>query len=297
MERMALRFLPTRRSRRTAPRALATLPHGCGALDLFVQDPVGLPLPGARTKLTGPDGREATRGRTDPNGIFTATLPPGSYQLSVAAEGFEPLRTSVLVEQDERTTLPPATMDVAPAPRLPQPGEWRIDPAHTSVRFIARHIGLAEVHGRFNAFEGRLLVGPDPQQSFMEVAIEAASIDTNVPARDNHLRSSDFLDAANYPYLHFASERFVHRGGSRWTVQGVLNLHGVSRNVQLDTRYLGVGTGMEGELRTACAASTELHREDFTLNWRKMLEAGIAVVGATIRIELDVQCVQAAAVR
>lgn len=87
--------------------------------------------------------------------------------------------------------------------------------------------------------------------------------------------------------MQFTSERFVHRGGSRWAVQGVLNLYGVNRNVSLDTRYLGIGTGITGETRAACSASTELHREDFTPDWRSMIRRGIA----TIRVELDLQAV------
>jgi len=100
--------------------------------------------------------------------------------------------------------------------------------------------------------------------------------------------------AANNPYLYFSGGKFVHRHGTLWTISGVLDLHGVARTIQLDTTYLGRGAGMQGELRAACQAVTELHREDFTLNWRKALARGIAVIGATIRIELDISVVQAA---
>ncbi|GAA3034794.1 polyisoprenoid-binding protein YceI [Streptomyces olivoverticillatus] len=78
----------------------------------------------------------------------------------------------------------------------------------------------------------------------------------------------------------------------------MLNLHGVNRNVSLDTRYLGIGTGtgtgtgtIMGETRAACSASTELHREGFTLDWRSMIRRGIAMIGATMRVELDIQAV------
>ncbi|MER5784528.1 YceI family protein, partial [Streptomyces mobaraensis] len=155
----------------------------------------------------------------------------------------------------------------------------------------ARHIGLAQVHGRFNGFEGTLWVGDRMEESRLDVVIETASIDTGVRQRDEHLRSAEFLGVAQYPYMQFTSERFVHRGGPRWSVQGVLNLHGVSRNVALDTRYLGIGTGIMGETRAACSAVTELHREDFTLNWKSMIQRGIAMIGATIRVELDIQAV------
>jgi hypothetical protein len=93
-----------------------------------------------------------------------------------------------------------------------------------------------------------------PEQSAMHVVIDASSIDTNVKMRDDHLRSADFLDVDRFPTLEFYSDRFAHRGGNRWAVTGALSLHGVTRTITLDTEYLGVGNGMEGEVRAACRA-------------------------------------------
>ena len=87
------------------------------------------------------------------------------------------------------------------------------------------------------------------------------------------------------------SPRCAHRGGNRWAITGALSLHGVTRTVTLDAEYLGMGSGMEGETRAACRATAELHRDDFTVSWQTMLARGIAVVGPTIKIELDVQFV------
>jgi polyisoprenoid-binding protein YceI len=288
---MAIGFFSRYRDR-AAHRTYAAIPQGAGALDLTVLDPVGLPMPGAGISLKSSGNRKVVRGETDPHGMFTANLPPAEYQVLVTCDGFRPIRFNASTSPGARSVLPPLTLDLAPAPPLPAPGHWAIDPAHTSVRFVARHIGLAEVHGRFNAFQGALLIAPNIEQSQIDVVIDAASIDTNVQMRDDHLRSADFLNVERYPYLRFESNRFVHRGGSQWSVQGALQLHGMRRSVSLDTRYLGLGTGMEDELRVACNASAELHREDFTLDWRKMLSAGIAVVGATIRIELDIQAIR-----
>ncbi|NLU70361.1 YceI family protein [Streptomyces sp. HNM0574] len=292
---MPLGILSRRRSSRTSPppHLRAPIPQGAGALDLTVHDPVGLPLSAAKVTLTESGGHQLMTGQTDPHGRFTATLPPASYEVLVTADGYQPVRSRTSVGDGSRTPLPTITMEVAPAPPLPTAGEWQIDPSHSSVRFISRHIGLAHVHGRFNDFQGRVTVAPNAQDSEVEVLIHAASIDTGMRLRDDHLRSADFLDVERYPYLHFHSSRFVHRGGTRWAVQGALELRGVSRSVTLDTRYLGVGTGIQGETRTACSAGVELHREDFTLNWRKMLDAGIAAIGSSIRVELDIQAVPA----
>ncbi|MEV8474203.1 YceI family protein [Streptomyces sp. NPDC051173] len=281
------------RRKRSLHQEVAPIPHGAGALDCLVLDPVQLPLHRAEVSVRDLNGQEVVHGQTDPHGRFATTVAPGEYSLAVTAEGFQPVRRTFMSTEGTRTSLEPVGMEPAPTPAMPAPGAWRIDPDHTAVRFISRHIGLAEVHGRFNRFEGTLWIGESMEHSRIDVVIETASIDTGVKQRDEHLCSAEFLNVAKFPYMQFTSERFVHRGGSRWTVQGVLNLHGVSRNVALDTRYLGIGTGIMGETRTACSASTELHREDFTLDWRSMLQRGIVMIGATIRIELDIQAVPA----
>jgi polyisoprenoid-binding protein YceI len=237
-------------------------------------------------------GRTVIQGSSGPYGLYTAVVPPGVYQLSVSADGYQPHRAPVHIAPHRRVSAGTIQLEVAPQPPQPAPGTWHIDPAHSSIRFVARHIGLAEIHGRFNRFQGTLQVGKSVQDSRLDVAIEAASIDTGVKMRDDHLRSADFLDVEEYRHLTFTSDRLVHLGGTRWIVTGVLDLHGVSRTVELETTYLGLGTGMEGETRVACQAHAELHREDFTLTWQKLLARGIAAIGTTIRIELDIQLTQ-----
>jgi polyisoprenoid-binding protein YceI len=273
-------------------REVLPIPRGAGRVACEVLDPVGLPMK-AEVAVMGVDGRPIARGTSDPFGQYHATVPPGDYQLVVTADGFQPHRSPVRIAELDHATAGPIRLDVAPQPRLPAPGRWDLDPAHTAIRFVARHIGLGDVHGRFNAFQGAVWFAERLEDSRLDVLIEAASIDTGVKMRDDHLRSPDFLDVHHYPTLRFSGDRFTHRGASHWSVSGVLDLHGVVRTVRLDAVYLGMGTGMEGETRAACRATTELHREDFTLNWRKMLAAGIAVVGPTIRVELDIQAIKA----
>jgi len=267
------------------------LPEGAGRAECQVVDPVGLPMP-ATVTVIDQAGQKAAEGRTDAYGLFTAALPPGDYTMAVVCDGFQPHRVPVRVTEGARTSAGVIDLVAAPLPPTPGQGHWDLDPDHTAIRFIARHIGLAEIHGRFNAFSGSLWIADRMRDSQIEVFIEAGSIATGVPARDKHLRSGDFLNVSAYPYLIFTGGGFVHRGGAHWAVNGVLELHGVSRNVKLDTTYLGLGKGMEGEARAACKAVTELHREDFTLTWQKMLAHRIAAIGATIRIELDIQVVQ-----
>jgi polyisoprenoid-binding protein YceI len=267
------------------------LPAGAGAFSCEVVDPMGQPMGGAEITVTAlANQRVVARGTTDPFGLFTVTLPPGSYSVRASAEGLTPTRQNVDITAG--VALPPTRLSLLPARQLelPTPGTWLFDPPHTAIRFIAKHVGMAHVHGRFTRFDGGIRIAPDMADSQVSVRIDAASIDTGNKTRDNHLRSADFLDVERYPYIDFSSTRFVYHGGQKWTLHGTLTMHGVSRSVGLDTTYLGTVNGGYGEeLRCAALAKTELHREDFTLNWRSMLARGIAVVGPTVQLELDVQ--------
>ncbi|MFD7479787.1 YceI family protein [Streptomyces sp. NPDC059837] len=282
----------TDRTQRTGPLAAVQTPPSAGVLSCRVLDPVNEPVPHAEFAVSDAMGRKVMGGGTDPFGSFVATVPAGEYRLAVSAEGYTPYRANAVVEENALASLGDVTLQVAQPPVLPQPGDWEIEPMHSSIGFTARHIGLARIHGRFNTFAGAIRIDEGVERSAMHVVIDAASIDTNVKMRDDHLRSADFLDVPRFPTLEFYSERFVHRGGNRWAVTGALSLHGVTRTVTLDTQYLGLGHGMESEVRAACRATTELHRDDFTVSWQTMLARGIAVVGPSIRIELDVQIVQ-----
>jgi polyisoprenoid-binding protein YceI len=274
-----------------APALSVPLPDGAGAFACEVVDPTGQPMGGAEVTVTAlGNHRTAAQGTTDPYGFFTATLPPGSYSVRMMADGLTPARETVEIAAG--AALPPTRVMLHPAPQqeLPPPGTWLFDPPHTAIRFIAKHVGMAHVHGRFTNFDGAIRVAPTMADSQVSVRIEAASITTGNKTRDNHLRSADFLDVERYPYIDFVSSRFVYQGGAKWTLHGTLTMHGTSRTVGLDTTYLGtVNGGYEQELRCAALAKTELHREDFTLNWRSMLARGIAVVGPTVQLELDVQ--------
>ncbi|MYT69724.1 MULTISPECIES: YceI family protein [unclassified Streptomyces] len=281
----------TNRAQRANPLAAVTVPPSAGVLSCRVLDPVNEPVRGAEFAVSDAMGRKVVSGGTDPYGSFMAAVPAGDYRLAVSAEGFAPYRVSATVAENAHASLGDVTLQVAPPPQLPKSGEWEIEPTHSSIAFTARHIGLARVHGRFNTFAGALRIADRVEQSAMHVVIDASSIDTNVKMRDDHLRSADFLDVDRFPTLEFYSDRFVHKGGSRWAITGALSLHGVTRTVTLDAEYLGIGNGMEGETRAACRATTELHRDDFTVSWQTMLARGIAVVGSSVRIELDVQIV------
>ncbi|GHG92647.1 YceI family protein [Streptomyces lanatus] len=282
----------TNREQRTSPLAALETPPSAGVLSCRVLDPVNEPVRHAEFTVSDARGRTVVSGGMDPFGSFVTTVPAGEYRLAVSAEGYTPYRTTATVGENALASLGDVILQVAQPPELPGPGDWEIEPAHTSIGFSARHIGLAWIRGRFNSFAGVVRITDPVERSAMHVVIDAASIDTGVRMRDDHLRSGDFLDVAAFPTLEFYSERFVHKGGKRWAVTGALSLHGVTRTVVLDAEYLGLGNGMEGEVRAACRATTELHRDDFTVSWQTVLARGIAVVGPSIQVELDVQLVR-----
>jgi polyisoprenoid-binding protein YceI len=284
----------TRRPRHIEPQGepaahtLPPLPAGAGLLRCRVVDPVGLPMQAA-VELIGPEGARVTNGSSDPFGMFVVTVPGGFYQLSVTADGFREDRRTVQVLDGTVAELPDIMLEHERPLTLPHRGRWDLDPAHSTIRLGVRHLGIGTIHGRFSGFRGSLRVGDRMEESLLQVTIDAASIDTGHTVRDDHLRSPDFLDVEMYPYLTFLSDRFTHRGGADWYVDGVLTLHGVSRTVRLDTTYRGLVTGMQGEPRAACTARTELRREDYTLDWQKLLARGVAAIGSAIQVEMDIQ--------
>ncbi|MBF5045329.1 YceI family protein [Aggregicoccus sp. 17bor-14] len=175
---------------------------------------------------------------------------------------------------------------------------WNLDTTHSSVAFTVRHMVVAKVHGRFSRFEGTLTLPESGELTgaTAEVRIDAASIDTQVEARDNHLRSADFFDVERFPRLTFRS-REVTQKGKNVQIAGDLTLHGVTRPVVLETEYLGRMTDPFGTERVAFSASTRIDRKDFGLTWNQALEAGGVLVGERIDITLEVQAVKAAAAK
>lgn len=172
---------------------------------------------------------------------------------------------------------------------------WNIDTTHSSISFSVRHMVFAKVRGRFGTWTGKVgLDDGDLTRSKVEVTIDAASIDTGVVDRDNHLRSPDFLNAEQFPELTFESKNIESAGGEAYRVHGNLTIRDVTRPVVLDVTYSGRAKDPWGNQRAAFTATTSLDRREFGLAYNQILEAGGVLVGETIDIELEVQAVQAA---
>jgi polyisoprenoid-binding protein YceI len=172
---------------------------------------------------------------------------------------------------------------------------WNIDLSHTTVGFTVRHMVVTKVRGRFAKFAGSLdLDLADLTRSSVKVEIDAASIDTNEPKRDAHLRSADFFDVEKYPALTFASKK-VTGDAEKLLVIGDLTIHGVTREVTLEAAITGQGKDPWGGERIGFEAKTRIDRREFGLHWNQLLETGGLLVSDKIDIELDVEAVAAQA--
>ncbi|WP_164007544.1 YceI family protein [Pyxidicoccus trucidator] len=169
---------------------------------------------------------------------------------------------------------------------------WNLDTTHSTLGFTVRHMVVAKVHGRFARFEGKVVLdGEDLTRGAVEVKIEAASLDTGVEQRDNHLRSPDFFDVAAFPKLIFRSRKVSVAGKNRYHVTGDLTLRDVTREVVLDAELLGRLKDPWGNERLAFQASTSIDRKDFGLVWNQAMETGGLLVGERVDISIDVQAV------
>ena len=169
---------------------------------------------------------------------------------------------------------------------------WRLDPAHTSVEFAVKHLMISTVKGRFADVTGHVTVeDEDPTTARIEVTIEAASIDTRVDKRDEHLRSGDFLHAEAHPSLRFASTKVERAGPDALRVTGDLTIRGVTREVVLQVEERGRVKDPWGGERAGYHASTKIDRKDFGLTWNQALEAGGVLVGDEVRISIDTELV------
>jgi polyisoprenoid-binding protein YceI len=183
-----------------------------------------------------------------------------------------------------------STASFAWAAQPPPPGTYDIDPAHSKVGFEISHLVISTVDGRFNEYSGNIVVGKTEADSSVNALIKMASIDTGMAKRDNHLRDTDFFNVQKYPEMTFKSKKLILKD-SDLTIVGDLTLHGVTREVTLNGKYLGFIKGMGGEDRIAGQASTTINRGDFGLTWNKMIEAG-PVVGDEVTILLKVEAVR-----
>ena len=189
------------------------------------------------------------------------------------------------------TTIAPASRTIE-GQELPPAGTYDLDVSHSHVGFTVRHLVVARTRGRFGEFSGSVVIGDDPLDSSVEVEIDLASVDTRDDQRDGHLRSADFFDVEQYPTMSYRSTAVAPGPNGRWTVDGELTIHGVTRPVALDVRFEGGIVDPWGNVRAAFSAGTEIDREAFGLTYNQVLEGGGVLVGKKVSIEIEAEAVQ-----
>lgn len=164
-----------------------------------------------------------------------------------------------------------------------------IDPAHTDVSFAAKHMMVTTVRGKFDGVDGTLEIDEDEvTRSGGEIRIAAASLSTGFEARDQHLRSPDFFDVEQHPWIVFRATTVDARDDGLFSVHGDVTIRDVTRPVVFEVEFLGFYTGMSGARRVGLTARAKVNRKDWGLNWNMALEKGGWLVADEVKLEIDV---------
>lgn len=173
--------------------------------------------------------------------------------------------------------------------------QWNIDAAHSAIEFGVKHLGISTTKGRFQAFQGIVRTAPDGALRALEVAIDAASINTNVADRDAHLKSADFFNVQRFPGITYRSTAVTPNPDGTYRIEGDLTMRGVTRPVSFTAEVEQPVTDPWGNRRIAGRATGKLNRKEWGLTWNQLLETGGLVVGEEVRFNLDIEVVAEAA--
>ena len=172
------------------------------------------------------------------------------------------------------------------------PGQWNVDVSHSRVGFVGRHLMIAKVRGQFRDFAGVVQVDQNLLDSTVEATVDLGSVDTGDPARDEHLRSSDFFTVDQHPKMTFTSSGITQDDGD-YLLHGDLTIKGLTRPVAFALDFEGVSGDPWGGVRAGFTAEAEVNRKDWGLEWNQALETGGVLVGEKVKIQLDIELVKA----
>lgn len=178
--------------------------------------------------------------------------------------------------------------------KIPVPGEFELDLAHTRVGFVVKHMMVSKVRGHFGGFEGKIVIAENPLESTVEAVLKTATIDTGVADRDAHLRGDDFLAADKYPEITFRGKEIKDHSGDEFTIVGDLTIREVTKEVELKVEFNGAATNPWGQEIFGFSAETDIDREEFGLTWNQALETGGVLVGKKVKIEIEGEAVRKA---
>jgi polyisoprenoid-binding protein YceI len=173
-------------------------------------------------------------------------------------------------------------------------GTWTADPAHSTIGFSVKHLGIATVRGQFTEFEGTLELDEDLSGARISGTAKTASVDTAEPQRDAHLRSPDFFDAETYPELRFESTAVTPIDDETFAIEGDLTMHGETHPITLKAEILGAESDPYGNERVGLEISGQLSRGDWGMRFNQALGSGNLMVSDTVKLTIDVSAVKQA---
>lgn len=170
--------------------------------------------------------------------------------------------------------------------------QWLIDNVHTHIGFSVKHMMVSTVRGQFKQYRASINLDPeDFARSTFEADIDVTSIDTGVAQRDEHLRTSDFFDAASFPTIHFASRSIEPKGDGEFLVHGDITLRGVTQPITLEVEFHGVSKNPYGQTVAGLSARGSLNRKDFGVSYNAVLEAGGVAISDKVKLEVDAELI------
>ncbi|WP_327318076.1 YceI family protein [Streptomyces sp. NBC_01235] len=172
-------------------------------------------------------------------------------------------------------------------------GDYSIDPAHSTIGFVARHAMVTNVKGKFNDFTGTLhLDGTDPSKSTASIDVKMDSIDTGSADRDGHLKSSDFFKTDEFPTMTFRSTSAEALGGDDYRITGELSILGVTKPLTIDLEFNGSAKDPFGNERVGFEGKAEILRSEWGLTWNAALETGGVLVSDKIKLNFDISAIK-----
>jgi len=168
-------------------------------------------------------------------------------------------------------------------------GTWDLDPVHSSIGFVVRHLMVSKVRGKFTTFEAQVVTAPSPLESTATATIDLSSVDTGNEQRDNDLRSTNFFDVETHPMMTFASTG-IRPDGDHFIVDGDLTIRGVTKPVALTVEVNGFGPDPYGGSRAGFSATGEINRSDFGVSFNAPVPGGV-MISETVRLEIEAEAV------
>lgn len=169
-------------------------------------------------------------------------------------------------------------------------GTWQLDPAHSDVGFVIRHMMVSKVRGRFIDFEGTITTAENPLDSSATATIQMASLSTGNQRRDDHVRSSDFLEVEKYPVMTFRSTG-ARADGEDILVDGELTIREVTRPITLNVEFGGIGRDSKDRLRLGFTATGTLSRQDYGVTWNAVLDEGGVALSDKVQLVLEIAAI------